>query len=53
MSCHDVSLYYVHARAATGYLPYVGLATIAMTDYPLLKYALLVLTGLIVITSNE
>lgn len=38
---------------AVGYLPYVGMVTIIMNDYPLLKYALIAVLGILVITSHE
>ena len=36
-----------------GYLPYVGMVTIIMNDYPYLKYALIGLLGIFVLTSRE
>ena len=36
-----------------GYLPYVGRATILMNDYPLVKYGLIVILGLLVISGKE
>lgn len=36
-----------------GFLPHVGIATIIMNDYPLVKYALLAFLGLLVLTSKE
>ena len=38
---------------AVGYLPYVGMVTIKLTDYPLVKYALVAIMGLFVITAKE
>uniref|UniRef100_A0A7S0YZE4 Signal peptidase complex catalytic subunit SEC11 n=1 Tax=Hemiselmis tepida TaxID=464990 RepID=A0A7S0YZE4_9CRYP len=38
---------------AMGYLPYVGMVTIIMNDYPYLKYALIGLLGIFVLTSRE
>eukprot|EP00879_Flechtneria_rotunda_P007637 GHRR01008009.1.p1 GENE.GHRR01008009.1~~GHRR01008009.1.p1 ORF type:complete len:185 (+),score=32.28 GHRR01008009.1:144-698(+) len=38
---------------AVGYLPYVGMVTIIMNDYPMLKYGLIAVLGLLVITSKE
>ena len=38
---------------AVGYLPYVGMVTIIMNDYPYLKYALIGLLGIFVLTSRE
>ena len=35
------------------YLPYIGMVTIIMNDYPLVKYALVALMGLFVLTSKE
>ena len=35
------------------YLPYVGMVTILMNDYPYLKYALIGVLGLFVLTSKE
>ena len=35
------------------YLPYIGMVTIIMNDYPLLKYCLVGLMGLFVLTSKE
>lgn len=36
-----------------GFLPYVGRATIIMNDFPLIKYALLGILGILVLTSKE
>ena len=36
-----------------GFLPHVGMVTILLTDYPYLKYALVGIMGLFVITSKE
>eukprot|EP00741_Cyanophora_paradoxa_P005133 tig00000863_g4975.t1 len=38
---------------ARGYLPYVGMVTIIMNDYPAVKYVLIGLLGLLVLTSKE
>ena len=38
---------------AQGYLPYIGMVTIIMNDYPMLKYALIGLLGLLVLTNKE
>jgi len=38
---------------AAGYLPYVGMVTIAMNDYPVLKYVLIGTLGLFVIVNRE
>jgi len=38
---------------AVGFLPYVGMVTIIMNDYPWLKYGLISLLGLLVVTSND
>uniref|UniRef100_A0A7S2TM11 Signal peptidase complex catalytic subunit SEC11 n=2 Tax=Lotharella oceanica TaxID=641309 RepID=A0A7S2TM11_9EUKA len=38
---------------ATGYLPYVGMVTITLTDYPYLKYLLVGLMCLFVLTGRE
>ena len=38
---------------AVGFLPNVGMVTIVMNDYPILKYGLIGLLALLVITSNE
>jgi signal peptidase I len=38
---------------AYGFLPYVGMVTIVMNDYPLLKVVLLAVMGLVVITTKE
>lgn len=38
---------------AVGFLPYVGMVTILMNDYPWLKFALIGALGLLVITSKE
>lgn len=35
------------------FLPYVGMVTIVMNDYPMLKYVLIGVLGLLVITSKE
>lgn len=36
-----------------GYVPYIGMVTILMNDYPLAKYALISILGLFVVTSKE
>ena len=36
-----------------GFLPHVGRATIIMNDYPLVKYALIAVLGIIVMTSKD
>lgn len=36
-----------------GFLPHVGRVTIIMNDYPMVKYALIALLGLFVVTSKE
>ena len=38
---------------AVGYLPYAGMATIIMNDFPFVKYVLIGFLGLMVITSKE
>jgi signal peptidase len=38
---------------AVGTLRYVGMVTIALNDYPLLKYALVGMMGLLVLTTKE
>jgi len=38
---------------AKGFLPYVGMITIQLTDYPMLKYLLVGMMGLFVITSKD
>ncbi|KAF8062680.1 Sec11c [Scenedesmus sp. PABB004] len=38
---------------AVGFLPYMGMVTIVMNDYPLLKFGLIGLLALLVITSKE
>jgi len=38
---------------AKGFLPYIGMVTIYLTDYPALKYLLVGLMGLFVITTKE
>jgi signal peptidase len=35
------------------FLPYVGMVTIIMNDYPMLKYGLIAVLGILVITSKE
>ena len=39
-------------RAVT-FLPYVGMVTIVMNDYPFLKVGLILLLGLLVVTSKD
>lgn len=41
------------ACCCRSYLPYIGMVTIIMNDYPLLKYCLVGLMGLFVLTSKE
>jgi len=36
-----------------GYLPFVGMVTIVMTDYPTLKYGLIGLLALFVLTGKD
>lgn len=36
-----------------GYIPYIGMVTIIMNDYPYAKYALISILGLFVITSKD
>lgn len=38
---------------AQGFVPYVGMITIQLTDYPILKYLLVGLMGLFVITAKD
>ena len=38
---------------AKGYLPYIGMVTIIMNDYPAVKYVLVGLMGLFVLTTKE
>ena len=38
---------------AVGYLPHVGRVTIIMNDYPYVKYLLIGVLGLLVVTSKE
>ena len=35
------------------YLPYIGMVTIIMNDYPIVKYILVGLMGLFVLTTKE
>lgn len=35
------------------FLPYVGMVTIIMNDYPMLKYGLIAVLAILVITSKE
>ena len=36
-----------------GYFPFLGMTTIALTDYPQLKYALFAILGFVTLTSRE
>lgn len=36
-----------------GYLPYLGYITIALNDYPMLKYVLIGLMALVVLTAKD
>jgi hypothetical protein len=47
------SLWLGVAFAVTRFLPYVGMITIVMNDYPWLKYTLILGLGLLVMTSKE
>jgi signal peptidase len=38
---------------ATGSLPYVGMVTIILNDYPMVKYILVGVMGLFVLTNKE
>ena len=38
---------------AKGYLPYIGMVTIIMNDYPFIKYILIAFLGLLVVTSKD
>ena len=38
---------------ACRFLPYVGMVTIIMNDYPMLKYGLIAVLAILVITSKE
>ena len=38
---------------AKGYLPYIGMVTIIMNDYPMIMYVLVGLMGLFVLTTKE
>eukprot|EP01123_Difflugia_compressa_P005839 TRINITY_DN17954_c0_g1_i1.p1 TRINITY_DN17954_c0_g1~~TRINITY_DN17954_c0_g1_i1.p1 ORF type:complete len:179 (-),score=10.62 TRINITY_DN17954_c0_g1_i1:50-586(-) len=58
---HDRGLYngltwlnreHIMGRAA-GYLPYIGMITIWMNDYPILKWALIGILGLFVVVNRE
>ncbi|EOD21303.1 hypothetical protein EMIHUDRAFT_315879 [Emiliania huxleyi CCMP1516] len=40
-------------QQAARYLPYIGMVTIIMNDYPLVKYALVGIMGLFVLTTRE
>jgi len=58
---HDRGLYngltWLHREhimgRAMGYLPYIGMITIWMNDYPILKWALIGILGLYVIVNRE
>ena len=39
--------------SVVAYLPYVGMVTIIMNDYPLVKFGLIGFLGLLVVTSKE
>lgn len=61
-SVHDRSLYAKNQEwlnrkdligRVVGYLPYMGMVTIVMTDYPKVKYAVLLGLGLLVLTTRE
>ena len=41
------------SRTAGRYLPYIGMVTIIMNDYPMVKYILVGLMGLFVLTTKE
>ena len=43
----------LHAPAPHRYLPYIGMVTIIMNDYPIVKYILVGLMGLFVLTTKE
>lgn len=36
-----------------GFLPYIGMLTIIMTDFPIVKYAVLAVLAFFVLTSKE
>ena len=36
-----------------GYLPHIGILTILLNDYPWLKWAILILMGIMVLTSKD
>eukprot|EP00898_Chlorokybus_atmophyticus_P005169 jgi/Chlat1/5653/Chrsp37S05474 len=38
---------------AVGYVPYVGMVTIIMNDYPMVKYVLIGILGILVVTSKD
>ena len=38
---------------ARGAVPYIGMVTIILNDYPMLKYALVGIMGLFVLTNKE
>jgi len=38
---------------AKAFLPYVGMVTIVMNDYPMLKYALIAIMGILVLANRE
>lgn len=44
---------YAPAARIRRYLPYVGMVTIIMNDYPMLKYGLIAVLAVLVITSKE
>lgn len=35
------------------FVPYVGVATILLNDYPLLKWSILIIMGIFVLTSKD
>jgi hypothetical protein len=37
----------------TGYLPYIGILTILLNDYPYLKWGVLLIMGIMVLTSKD
>lgn len=48
-----LTLHLVCYIAFRRYLPQVGMVTIVMNDYPYLKYALIGILGLLVVTNKE
>lgn len=36
-----------------GFLPYIGILTILLNDYPMLKWGVLLIMGIMVLTSND